>query len=213
METKPGHVPQRQAAALALWRWRAPLLLFEPDAEWGLDRSVLESLFRLAASPPGEQSDRAYLHAIAELRTAPLFTSEVDPDTVQLFQLETISNLLTFGELLDEPAGDAADRVVEASASLAHYLDELVEGSFHAHPAEEAHHAYLAGLTDQVRGGYFASRHATVETACHDALGGLPDADPTGLTDSPAGRALLALCENFGEELVTTMRWLRTTGH
>ncbi|MFJ8098226.1 hypothetical protein [Streptomyces griseofuscus] len=208
-ELEPVH--QRQAAALALWRWRAPMLAFELDAEWGVDQSVLESLFRLAASSAGEQSDRAYRRAIAELRTSPLFTSEVDPYTVQLFQLETISNLLTFGELLDNPGVDEVERMVEASADLANYLDGLIEGSFYSHPSEEAHRQYLADLADRASEGYFASRHLAVETACHGALGVLPDS--AGLLDSSTGRELLALCEDFGEELVATMRWLRMTGH
>lgn len=208
-DLKPVH--QRQAAVLALWRWRAPMLAFALDAEWGVDQSVLESLFRLAASPPDEQSDRAYRQAIAELCTAPLFTSEVDPDTVQLFQLETISSLLTFGELLDKPGVDEVERVVETSAGLANYLDGLVEGSFYSHPSEEAHHQYLADLADRAGEGYFASRHFAVETACHGALRVLPDS--AGLPDTPTGRQLLALCEDFGEEIVTTMRWLRMTGH
>ena len=208
-DLKPVH--RRQAAVLALWRWRAPIVAFELDAEWGVDRSVLESLFRLAASPAGEQSDGVYRRAIAELCTAPLFTSEVDPDTVQLFQLETISNLLTFGELLDRPGMDEVERVVEASAGLATYLDGLVEGSFYSHPAEEAHRQYLADLADRASDGYFASRHFAVEAACHSALEVLPDS--AGLLDSSTGHELLTLCEDFGEELVTTMQWLRMTGH
>ncbi|WP_328907981.1 hypothetical protein OG230_36115 [Streptomyces sp. NBC_00234] len=208
-DLKPVH--QRQAAVLALWRWRAPMLAFELDAEWGVEQSVLESLFRLAASPPGEQWERAYRRGIAELCTAPLFASEVDPDAVQLFQLETISNLLTFGELLDKPGVDEVERVVETSAGLAYYLDGLVEGSFYSHPAEEAHRRYLADLADRASEGYFAWRHLAVETTCHGALGVLPDS--AGLLDSSMGRELLALCEDFGEELVTTMQWLRTTGH
>ncbi|MFF0413475.1 hypothetical protein ACFYUY_23945 [Kitasatospora sp. NPDC004745] len=209
-DLKPVH--RLQAAVLALWRWRAPILAFELDAEWGVDQSVLGSLFRLAASPAGEQSDHAYRRAVAELCTAPLFTSEVNPDTVQLFQLETISNLLTFGELLDKPGVDEVERVVEAFAGLANHLDGLVEGSFHSHPSEEAHRQYLASLADRAPGdGYFSSRHFAVETACHGALGVLPDS--AGLLDSSTGRELLALCEDFGEELVTTMQWLRMTGH
>lgn len=204
-------VHQRQAAALALWRWRAPLLAFELDAEWCLDQPVLESLFRLAASRLDEDSVRAYRQAIAELCTAPLFTSEVDPNTVQLFQLETISNLLTFGELLDKPGMNEVERVVEASTGLANYLDGLVEGSFCSHPSEEAHHQYLANLADPAHKGYFSSRHSAVETACHGALGVLPDS--AGLSDSPTGRELLMLCEDFGEELVTTMQWLLMTGY
>ncbi|MEW1773591.1 hypothetical protein [Streptomyces sp. NPDC086777] len=208
-DLKPVH--RRQAAALALWRWRAPILAFEWDAEWGVDQSVLESLFRMAAAPVGEPSDRAYLQAMAELCTAPLFTSEVDPDAVQLFRLETISNLLTFGELLDRPGVDGAERVIEASAGLANYLDGLVEGSLYPHPSEAAHRQYLADLAGRSSEGYFAARHFAVEIACHGALGALPDS--AGLLDSSIGRELLALCEDLGQELVTTMQWLRTTGH
>ena len=209
VDLKPVH--QRQAAVLALWRWRAPVLAFELDAEWGIDQAVLESLFQLAASPAGEQSDRAFRRAIAELCTAPLFMSEVDPDAVQLFQLETISSLLTFGELLDKPGVDIAERVVEGSAGLADYLDDLVEGSFYSHPSEEGHREYLANLADRAGEGYFASRNFAVESACHGALCALSDS--AGLLESSTGRELLALCKDFGEELVTTMRWLRATGH
>ncbi|MEU2628245.1 hypothetical protein [Kitasatospora sp. NPDC007106] len=205
-----GPVHRRRAAVLALWRWRAPLLAFELDAEWGADRAELASLFPLAASAAGERSDRAYRRAVAQLCTAPLFTSEVDPDTVRLFQLETISSLLTFGELLDGPGRDESERVVEASASLANHLDGLVEGSFHSHPSEEAHRRYLAGSADGAPEGYFASRNSAVESACRGAVLTLPDA--AGLLDSPAGCRLLALCEDFGEEVVATLRGLRATG-
>ncbi|MFB7215474.1 hypothetical protein [Streptomyces sp. NPDC056255] len=179
-DLKPVH--QRQAAVLALWRWRAPVFAFELDAERGVDQAALESLFQLAASPVSEQSDRAFQQAIAELCTAPLFTSEVDPDTVQLFRLETISSLLTFGKLLDKPGVDVAERVVEGSAGLANYLDDLVEGSFYSHPSEEAHRDYLANLAYQAGEGYFTSRNFAVESACHGALRALPDA--AGLPDS-----------------------------
>ncbi|MER7489815.1 hypothetical protein ABTY20_28755 [Streptomyces sp. NPDC126497] len=208
-DLKPVH--RRQAAVLALWRCRAPVLAFELDAEWGVDRAVLESLFRLAASPAGEQSNGAYRQAIAELRTAPLFTSEVDPDTVQLFQLETIGSLLTFGELLDKPDVDKVERVVESSAGLANHLDGLVEDSFYPHPSEEAHRQYLADLADRANEGYFASRNSVIESVCHGALRTFPASE--GLLDSSTGRELLARCEDFGEELVATMRWLRTTGY
>ncbi|MFD7880640.1 hypothetical protein ACFV5G_42400 [Streptomyces sp. NPDC059766] len=208
-DLKPVH--QRQAAALALWRWRAPVFAFPLDAQWGVDRAVLKSLFRLAAAPAGEPSDRAFRRAIAELCTAPLFASEVDPDTVQLFQLETVSSLLTFGTLLDEPGVDTAEQLVEGAAGLANYLDGLVEGSLYPHPAETAHREYLAKLADRSGEGYFASRNLAVASAAHDALPALPDS--AGLLGTSTGRELLALCEDFGEEVVTTMRWLRTTGH
>lgn len=101
--------------------------------------------------------------------------------------------------------------MVEVSAGLANCLDGLVDGSFYSHPSEEAHRQYLADLADRASEGYFASRHFAVETACHGALGVLPVS--AGLLDSSTGRELLALCEDFGEELVTTMQWLRMTGH
>ncbi|MEU1535910.1 hypothetical protein [Streptomyces fagopyri] len=202
-------VHQRQAAALALWRWRAPLLGFGMDADWGVDPNVLVSLFRLAAEPAGGQSVHAYGQAVAALSTAPLFESGVDPDTVQLVQLETIVGLQAFGELLETPALDAVERVVELSSGLACYLDSLVEGSFYAHPSEEAHSQYLADRTSGE--GYFASRNFAVESACHGTLRSLPDSE--GLLDSSAGRALLARCQDFGEELAATLRWLRATGY
>lgn len=204
-------VGQRQAAAPALWRWRAPVLEFEMNVHWGVDPHVLESLFRLAAEPPEEQS-HAYGQAFAELCTAPIFESEADPDTVQLFQLEVFGGLWAFGQLLEKPGLDEAERVVGLSSGLAGYLDGLVEGSFYSHPSEEAHHQYLTDLADRTSGeGYIASRNFAVESACHDALRTFPDSD--GLLDSSAGPELLTLCEDFGEELAATLRWLRTTGN
>jgi hypothetical protein len=143
---------------------------------------------------------------------APIFESEVDPDTVQLFQLEVFGGLWAFGELPDKPGLDEVKRVVELSSGLASYLDSLVEGSFYPHPSEEAHHQYLANLADRTNGeGYFASRNFAVESACHGALRTCPETE--GLLDSSERRGLLALCDDFGEELVTTLRWLRMTGH
>ncbi|MBC9715004.1 hypothetical protein H9Y04_20855 [Streptomyces sp. TRM66268-LWL] len=201
---------QRQAAALDLWRWRAPLFAFETDAAWGLDPSVLRSLFHVAAQAPGERSDGACRQAVSALSTAELFSSEVHPDTVQLVQLETIAGLLTFAESAD--SSYAAARVSETSTRLASYLDGLIEDSLHSHPSEEAHRAYLAARADGPNDvGYFAARHAAVESARLGALRLLPP--DAGLLDSAAGRALLAQCEEFGAEAVTTLRWLRETGY
>nr|WSX78478.1 hypothetical protein OH826_34300 [Streptomyces sp. NBC_00899] len=207
-ELRPVH--QRQAAGLALRRWRAPALAFAWDAEWGVDTSVLESLFRLAAEPAGEQLDTAYGQALAELCAAPLFTSEADPDTVRLVQLEAVGGLLAFGQVLEQPDLDGVERIVGFSSGLATYLDALVDASFYSHPSEEAHREFLANLADRTSGrGYFAARNLVVESACHSALRAIPDSE--GLL-APATRQLLALCDDFGEELVATLRWLRVTG-
>ncbi|WP_372348436.1 hypothetical protein [Streptomyces sp. KL116D] len=202
---------RRLSAALALWPWRAPLLAFELDEAWGIDASVLESLFRLAAEAPGEAVDRSYLQAVAELRTAQLFASEVDPDTVELVQLETIDSLLTFGGWLDNPRSVEIERVVETTSGLANHLDGLVEGSLCSHPREQSHRQYLADRADKGSGqGYLATRNSVIESACHDALRSLPHEGPF---DCDAGRELLVLCEGLGAEIVATLQWLRTTGH
>ncbi|MFF0390036.1 hypothetical protein ACFYS8_15325 [Kitasatospora sp. NPDC004615] len=39
-------VQQRQAAALALWRLRTPVLAFGWDADWGIDPALVDSLRR-----------------------------------------------------------------------------------------------------------------------------------------------------------------------
>ncbi|MCX5441345.1 hypothetical protein OHB53_08660 [Streptomyces sp. NBC_00056] len=94
---------------------------------------------------------------------------------------------------------------------MANYLDGLVEDSLHSHPWEQSHRQYLADLADKVNGqGYLAARNSAIESACHDTLRSLPH---EGLFDSDAGRELLVLCEDFGEEIVTTLQWLRTTGY
>ncbi|GGQ90796.1 hypothetical protein GCM10010195_53440 [Kitasatospora griseola] len=223
----PTPLRQRRAAALALWRLRASMLAFEWDAEWGLDRTAVDELFRSAVSAPDEQSDGRYRRAVAELSRAPLFDSEVDdPDVRELVQLETLVRLLAFGEALAEPAEDQSEDqaddqaddqvefIVEGPRDLAHYVDQCVEASFYGHPSQDAHRQYLAALPAPVRShglGYFASRNLAVEHGCVETLPTLPAAD--GLLDTPAGRDLIARCEDFGAELAATLKWLGTTGH
>ncbi|MFJ1706244.1 hypothetical protein [Kitasatospora sp. NPDC088346] len=132
----------------------------------------------------------------------------------ELVQLETIAGLLTFGESLEGPSPDKNEYIIDCPRGLADHLDRLVEDSFHSHPSEDAHRRYLAALADPVRShglGYLASRNLTVEHACHGALHALPPAK--GLLDTSAGRDLVALCEDFGAELVALLRWLKTTGY
>ncbi|MFF2629895.1 hypothetical protein ACFVUN_29540 [Kitasatospora griseola] len=219
----PTSLRQRRAAALALWRLRAPILAFEWDAGWGLDRTVVDELFRSAVSAPDEQSDGRYRRTAAELSRAPLFDSEVDdPNVRELVQLETLVRLLAFGEALAEPAEDQGEEqgedqvefIVEGPRDLAHYVDQCVEASFYDHPSQDAHRQYLAALPEPVRShglGYFASRNLAVEHACVETLPTLSTAD--GLLDTPAGRDLIARCEDFGTELAATLKWLGTTGH
>ncbi|MFD5559524.1 hypothetical protein [Kitasatospora griseola] len=215
----PTSLRQRRAAALALWRLRAPMVAFEWDAEWGLDRAVVDELFRSAVSAPDEQSDGRYRRAAAELSRAPLFDSEADdPNVRELVQLETLVRLLAFGEALAEPAEEQSDDqvefIVEGPRDLAHYVDQCVEASFHDHPSQDAHRQYLTALPEPVRShglGYFASRNLAVEHACVETLPTLSTAD--GLLDTPAGRDLIARCEDFGAELAATLKWLGTTGH
>lgn len=226
----PTPLRQRRAAALALWRLRAPMLAFEWDAEWGLDRTVVDELFRSAVSAPDEQSDGRYRRAAAELSRAPLFDSEVDdPNVRELVQLETLVRLLAFGEARAEPtedqnedqsedqaddqAEDQVEFIVEGPRDLAHYVDQCVEASFYDHPSQDAHRQYLAALPAPARNhglGYLASRNLAVEHACHETLPALPASD--GLLDTPAGRDLIARCEDFGAELAATLKWLGTTG-
>ncbi len=205
---------RRQAAALALWRLRAPLFELAMDAEWGIDLSVLESLFQSAASAPGEQSNHRYRQAIVELCDAPLFTSEVDPEARELVQLETIARLLIFGEELEEAGPDKIEYIIDCPRGLADYLDGKVEDSFYSHPSQDDHRQYLATLAGPIRSyglGYLASRNLTIEYACHDAVQSLPPTE--GLLDTCAGRDLIALCEDFSGELVAMLRWLNTTGY
>ncbi|MFD8544691.1 hypothetical protein [Streptomyces sp. NPDC059649] len=202
---------QRQVAAVALWPWRAPLLAFGLDEAWGIDPSMLESLFRLVGEASSPESDQAYRQAVAELRTAQLFASEVEPDTIELVQLEIIDSLLTFGALLDCRRAVEVERVVDTASGLANYLDGLVEGAFRSHPWEQSHRRYLADLAGQVSGqGYLAARSSVIESTCHDALRSLPGGR---LLDSAVRRELRVLCEDFGEEIVTMLRWLRATGY
>jgi hypothetical protein len=205
-------VQRRHAASLALWRLRAPLLALELDPDWGIDPAVLESLFEAAASAPGAESDRAYGEALAELCAAPLFSSEVDPDTVELVQLETLASLLTFGEVLAAAGIDEIERVVECPRSLADHLDRIVANSFYAHPAEEARRRFVDTVERDIGQhglGYLGSRNLVAEFACHEALPTIPAA--AGLRDTPGGRTLLTLCEEVGAELVATLWWIRTT--
>ncbi|MEU1566853.1 hypothetical protein ABZ504_41850 [Streptomyces mirabilis] len=91
--------PRRhQAAFLALRRLQAPLLGIEMPADWGIDSAVVDALLRSGGARLDGEADEVFQQVVAELCAAPLFESEVDPESAELFQLETIGGWLLLGE-------------------------------------------------------------------------------------------------------------------
>jgi hypothetical protein len=207
---------QRQryhAAALAVRRLRAPLLQIEMPGEWGVAVSLADALFDAMAAGPGAR----FTDLVAELRTTPLFSSEVDANLAQEVQLNAIDGLQSLGDAQHDLDAATTERIISHARGQAHYLDEFVADQPMPDPLEpdplepdpleeEAHQRYLAGLGADVREyglDYYGSRNIDVEFACRAVI----DArDGDGLLASPAGRELFELCDRFSGELVAGIR-------
>ncbi|MEU8431800.1 hypothetical protein AB0F18_02635 [Streptomyces sp. NPDC029216] len=203
---------RRHAAALALWRLRAPLLMLPPDPRQGLHRTLLEAVFRAVLLTPGEEAGRAGedADAVAELLGTPFFTDpeEGEPDgALAEVRLETLAELAAWrnaGGLGPEET----ERIIRLPRELSRTLDRITEDSPWDHPAAHAHARHLA--TAPAGSGYHEARNRAVEAACRDLTAALPPG--AGLPGTAAGREALALCETFSAELVSTLAWCTTIG-
>ncbi|MFJ8110263.1 hypothetical protein [Streptomyces sp. NPDC096132] len=197
---------RHQAMFFALRRLQAPLSDIVMPQEWGIDPAAVEDLLRHGAAQLDGEPHQAFQQALDRLSQAPLFESQVEPEIAETFQLEAISGWMLVSEALGEMTGEQTDAIVVRVRELAHYLDECVDNTLMVVAGEEERERYLANVADPLRAyglGYFATRNLEVEGRCHETI--LAAADGVDLPASAAGRELLALCDDYGRELVAAL--------
>jgi hypothetical protein len=194
---------RHDAAVFALRRLRAPLLDIEMPEEWGIQRQLVESLFDILGSGPSDSVQ----NIISDIRTAPLFESEVDPEVGEEIQLEAIAGLLDLGDAHHDLDVKTAERIIAIPRAMAHGLDRLFADSMTSDPLEDGHRQYVSALDASVAAyglDYYGSRNIEVEFACRDAIDRWQDGE--ALFTAPSRRELLELCDEFSAELVSGIR-------
>jgi hypothetical protein len=191
------------AAVFALRRLRAPLLDIEMPGEWGIDRQLVESLFDVLASGPSD----CIQNIISDIRFAPLFESEIDPELAEEVQLHAIDGLLTFGDAQRDLDVEATERIIAIPRTMAHYLDQFFADSMTPDPLEDIHRQYVSELDASVAAyglDYYGSRNIKVEFSCRDVIDRWQDGE--ALFTAPSGRQVLELCDEFSAELLSGIR-------
>ncbi|WP_141726644.1 hypothetical protein [Actinacidiphila rubida] len=175
--------------------------------EWGVDPAVLARLLGAGAGRLDGGADGELATAIADLRSTPLFASEVEPEVAESFQLDALSAWLTFADVLGAMGEEDTERIVRLARELAVYLDDVMEASLIVVPGDGARARYLAEVGDGPRAyglGYFGTRNLEVEAACHEAIASAgPEAEAL---DPAAVRRCMAVCDGFSSELTSALR-------
>lgn len=202
-----GRHQRHQGAYLALRRLQAPLLGIEMPMGWGVDPTALSSLLHEGATRLDGEVNENLERAIADLCSAPLFESEVDPEFAESFQLEAINGWLMLGDALGEMSEMQTDRIISLAREMAFYLDSYIDGSLTPVDGRELHERYLDSIDDRLRTyglGYFGTRNIEVESACHEAI--LAARIDEDLLNSSAGRQLEASCDEYSSQLLSALR-------
>ncbi|MFE2423119.1 hypothetical protein [Streptomyces hokutonensis] len=197
---------RNQAAYLALRRLQAPLLRIAMPTGWGVDPAAVDSLVRSGEVQMGGENSEALQLAIAELRDAPLFESEIEPEFAESFQLEAINGWLAFGEALGEMSEVQADSLIALARELADYLDKNMDNSLTMTEGEGDRERYLAGVPECFLSyglGYFGTRNLETERICHEVVLAAPENEVTA--SSEAGGQLLHVCDEYSNQLASTL--------
>lgn len=199
---------RHQAAFFALRRFQAPLLEIEMPEEWGIERTVIESLVRVGAQRLDGESDDAFQRSLAQLMGAPLFESEIDPELAESFQLEAIGGWILLGQALGEMSEVDTDRIIVLAREQADYLDQCIENTLLVIEGEQRRGRYLESVGDRFRAyglGYFATRNLEVESRCHEAVLAASDGSEA-FAAQEEGRELLSVCDTYSAEVLSALR-------
>jgi hypothetical protein len=195
---------RHQAAYLALRRLQAPLLDIAMPEEWGVDTAALTSVLRKGATRLDGEVHEDLEHAIAELCSAPLFESEIEPEFAESFQLEAINGWLMLGESLGEMS--EVQRAISLAREMAVYLDSFMDGSLTVVEGDELRERYLARVADNLRVygmGYFGTRNLEIEGACHAAIIAVSASED--LLGSAVGHQLEATCDEYSSQISSAL--------
>ena len=197
---------RNQAAYLALRRLQVPLLRIAMPDEWGVDPVAVDSLIQAGGAQIDGEINRELQQAITELRAAPLFESEIEPDFVESFQLETINGWLMLSEALGVLSEVQTGRIISLARELGDYLDKCMENSLDVVEGEEDRERYLANADERLIShglGYFGTRNLEVESICHEVVLAAPRNDVTA--SSEVGRKLLSVCDEYSNQLASAL--------
>lgn len=176
-----------------------------PD-EWGVDPVAVDSLIQAGGAQIDGEINRELQQAITELRAAPLFESEIEPDFVESFQLETINGWLMLSEALGVLSEVQTGRIISLARELGDYLDKCMENSLDVVEGEEDRERYLANADERLIShglGYFGTRNLEVESICHEVVLAAPRNDVTA--SSEVGRKLLSVCDEYSNQLASAL--------
>ena len=202
-----GRGQRHQAAYLALRRLQAPLLRIEMPEDWGVGPEAVDALLRSGETRLDGDINDDLQQAIAELSTAPLFESEIEPEFAESFQLEAISGWLMLGESLGEMTEGQTERVIYLARELADYLDRYMESSLTVVEGKEIREHYLASIDDRLQSyglGYFGSRNLEVENTCHKVILAAPEGE--SVLSSIEGHQLLNACDEYSSQLLSALQ-------
>jgi hypothetical protein len=174
--------------------------------EWGVDPVAIDSLIRSGQAQMDGEMNEALQQAIIDLRSAPLFESDIEPEFSESFQLETINGWLMLGEALGELSEIQTERVIYLARELAEYLDKYMESSLTLVEGEGDRERYLGSVGEHLRLydlGYFGTRNLEIESTCHEVI--LAALENDELITSNAGRRLLDRCDDYSNQLASAL--------
>ncbi|MFK4112494.1 hypothetical protein [Streptomyces sp. NPDC002176] len=196
-----------QAAYFALRRLQMPLVDIEMPTDWGVDPVALNSLLREGVERLDGEANEGIERAIAELCSAPLFESQVDPEFAESFQLEAINGWLMLGEALGEMSVIQTERIISLAREMADYLDSCMDSSLTVVDGGARRESYLADVNSRLSAyglGYFGTRNLQVERDCHESILAAPSGED--LLSSNAGHRLVTACDEYSGELSSALR-------
>jgi hypothetical protein len=197
------------AAFLALRRLQSPLTGIEFPDDWGMEPRDLRAMIVDGAGRLDGAENSGLSAAVARL-CDPLAGAELDPDPIELFQLEVIGGWDVLRMSLGEMEEGRTVRIVTLAREMAHYVDGVVAQTGAGAP-HRAQGGRSGGFSESVRDfglGYFASRNLEVEFACHEVIVNSPEVADYAI-GNPLNDRLGALCDDFGDELLAALRGLR----
>ncbi|WOX10205.1 hypothetical protein [Streptomyces sp. N50] len=171
-----------------------------------MDPAAVDSLIRTGQAQMDGEINGGLQQAIIELRSAPLFESDIEPEFTESFQLEAINGWLMLGEALGELSEIQTDRVIYLARELADYLDKYMDSSLTVVEGEGDRERYLSSADQHFLSyglGYFGTRNLEVESACHETILTAPENDD--LLSSVMGRQLLDLCDEYSDRLALAL--------
>lgn len=197
------------AAYLALRRLQSPLVGIELPDSWGMEPEDLESMLREGSGRLDGRVNPNLSEAVVRL-CEPLSGIELDPDPVELFQLEAIGGWDLLRMSLGEMEEGRTIRIVTLAREMAHYVDGI-SGQVSTGGNSRSYERRLGEIEESVRDyglGYFGSRNIEVELACHGVILTSPEVADYA-TDNAVNEQLCAVCEEFSDEFLVALRDLR----